>query len=331
MADLATAADGALTNRMPERQYATRGPWRSALYRLRSNRMAIFGAIVVLLFIVLAIGGEALAPEDPIYQDLFNMTAAPSSDHWFGTDELGRDLLSRIIVGARPAMIIATLVTLISAGLGAIIGLVCAFAGGWVDSVCMRAADLLLAFPPFLLAAFINTTLRPPIGRGMEGLSESTGIGFLGERTVIDVVVVFGSLAVISWSGYARLIRSQVLSLREREFIEAARSIGAPSRTILMRHVLPNSIAPIIVAVSVNFGNAILAESALSYLGIGIQPPSPSWGQMINANLDQWRYFPHLVLIPGGVLTLLILGFNFLGDGVADALDPRQQAGRSKN
>ncbi len=331
MADLTTAAERAFAAQLPERTYVTRGPWRSALHRLLANRMAIFGGVTVLVFVILAIGGKALAPQDPLYQDLFHMTEPPSSAHWFGTDELGRDLLSRIIVGARSAMIIATLVTLISAGLGAVIGLISAFAGGWVDSVCMRVADLLLAFPPFLLAAFINTTLRPPVGRGMVRLSDATGLEFLGERTVIDVVVVFGSLAVISWSGYARLIRSQVLSLRKREFIEAAKSIGAPSRTILVRHVLPNSIAPIIVAVSVNFGNAILAESALSYLGIGIQPPTPSWGQMINANLDQWRYYPHLVLIPGAVLTLLILGFNFLGDGVADALDPRQQSGKAKH
>jgi peptide/nickel transport system permease protein len=188
----------------------------------------------------------------------------------------------------------------------------------------MRLADLLMAFPSFLLAAFLNATMRKPVENQLKNLSDLTGIGFFDNREVVDFVVVFGALAVVGWSGYARLIRSQVLSLREREFVEAARSIGASTPSILRRHVLPNSIAPIIVAVSVNFGNAILAESALSYLGVGIQPPTPSWGQMINANLDQWRYYPHLVLVPGGVLALLILGFNFLGDGVADALNPKQ-------
>ena len=307
-----------------ERRFASRAPWRAALQRLLANRMAVVGGIIVLGFVFLAIFGGAIAPKDPLYQDLYRMTEAPSTDFWFGTDELGRDLFSRILVGARTAMLVATLVTIISAGLGTIIGVVSAYAGGWVDSVCMRCADMLLAFPPFLLAAFLNTTLRPPIARQMEAFSESSGIAIFGNRIFIDFVVVFGSLAAISWAGYARLIRSQVISLRQRDFIEAARSIGAPSRAILWRHILPNSIAPIIVAVSVNFGNAILAESALSYLGIGIQPPTPSWGQMINANLDQWRHFPHLVLIPGIVLSLLILGFNFLGDGVADALNPRQ-------
>lgn len=309
---------------LDEHRYQVRSPWRFAFDRLLANRMAIVGGVIVLGFIVLAIAGQAIAPKDPLYQDLFRISEGPSSEYWFGTDELGRDLFSRILSGARTALLVATLVTVISAGLGTIIGIVSAYSGGWVDSVLMRIADLLLSFPPFLLAAFLNATLRPPVGRKIEAFSDWSGIGFLSKSEVIDFIVVFGSLAAVSWSGYARLIRGQVLSLREREFIEAARSIGASTRTIIIRHLLPNSIAPIIVAVSVNYGNAILSESALSYLGIGIQPPTPSWGQMINANLDQWRYYPHLILIPGGVLALLILGFNFLGDGIADALNPRQ-------
>jgi len=313
----------ATTNRM-ERAYKPRSPLRSAFDRLVANRMAIFGGVIVLVFVFMAVFGQWLTPKDPLYQDLMRLNEGPSTEFWFGTDELGRDLFSRILGGARTAMLIATLVTLIAAGLGTVIGLLSAFVGGWVDSALMRLADLLMAFPSFLLAAFLNATMRQPVEHRLKDLSNLTGIEFFTNRQVVDFVVVFGALAVVGWSGYARLIRSQVLSLREREFVEAARSIGASTPTILRRHVLPNSIAPIIVAVSVNFGNAILAESALSYLGVGIQPPTPSWGQMINANLDQWRYYPHLVLVPGGVLALLILGFNFLGDGVADALNPKQ-------
>ena len=160
----------------------------------------------------------------------------------------------------------------------------------------------------------------------MERVSAWTGIGWFSDKMVVDFALIFGALALISWSGYARLIRGQVLSLREQEFVEAARSMGGSTRVILFRHILPNSFAPIVVAVSVNFGNAILAESALSYLGVGIQPPTPSWGQMINANLDQWRYYPHLVIAPGAALALLILAFNFFGDGVADALNPRRSS-----
>ncbi len=288
--------------------------------------MAVVGGIIVLFFVFLAIFGQALAPQNALLQDLTRISEAPSRDHWFGTDELGRDFFSRIMAGARTALLVATLVTLIAAGMGVLIGLVSAYAGGWVDSILMRTADVLLAFPTFLLAAFLNATLRPPIARRLGGIASATGIKAIGSKEVIDFIVVFGALAFVSWSGYARLIRSQVLSLREREFVEAARAMGARPTAILFRHILPNSIAPIIVAVSVSFGNAILAESALSYLGVGVQPPTPSWGQMIFANLDQWRYYPHLVLVPGGVLTLLILGFNFFGDGVADALNPRQSS-----
>ncbi|MGB3328878.1 MAG: ABC transporter permease, partial [Thermomicrobiales bacterium] len=300
-------------------------PWRAAWGRLVRNRMALLGGVIVLFFVLLAVFGNALAPYDPLHQDLLNLNQSPSLDHWLGTDEVGRDFLSRIMGGARTALLIATLVTLISAGLGTVIGLTAAYLGGIVDSILMRFADLLLAFPAFLLAAFLNATLRPPIARRLEAWSEIPGLGLLGNREVIDFIVVFGALSLVGWSGYARLIRSQVLSIREREYVEAARSIGVSTPAILRRHILPNSLAPVIVAVSVNYGNAVLSESALSYLGVGVQPPTPSWGQMINANLDQWRYYPHLILVPGGVLALLILGFNFLGDGVADALNPRQR------
>lgn len=317
----------AATGTPPVRTYRSRGQWRAAWGRLIHNRMALMGGVIVLFFVLLALFGNALAPYSPLKQDLLNLNQTPNSKHWLGTDEVGRDLLSRIMGGARTALLIATLVTLISAGLGTIIGLTAAYLGGIVDSVLMRFADLLLAFPAFLLAAFLNATLRPPVARRMEAWSATPGLGFLGNREMIDFIVVFGALSLVGWSGYARLIRSQVLSIRQREYVEAARSIGVSTPSILRRHILPNSIAPVIVAVSVNFGNAVLAESALSYLGVGVQPPTPSWGQMINANLDQWRYYPHLILVPGGVLALLILGFNFLGDGVADALNPRQRKG----
>lgn len=301
-----------------------RGPWRDAMRRLVKNKTAMFGLIIILIFTFVGIFGTAIAPYDPLKQDLYSIATAPDGTHWLGTDELGRDMFSRILTGARTAMLVATMVTFIAAGLGTIIGLVSAYAGGWVDTVLMRFADLLLAFPSFLLAAFINATLRPPYQSQMDRLSDVTGISMFSGKAFVDYTLIFGALALVSWSGYARLIRGQVLSLREQEFVEAARSVGASTRIILFRHILPNSIAPIVVAVSVNFGNAILAESSLSFLGVGIQPPTPSWGQMINANLDQWRYSPHLVLAPGVALAFLILAFNFFGDGVADALNPRR-------
>lgn len=301
-----------------------RGPWRNALGRLARNKMAMVGFGIIVLFALAAVFGGTIAPHDPLKQDLYAIQVGPSTDHWFGTDELGRDLFSRVLTGSRTALLVATLVTFIAAGLGTVIGLVSAYVGGLVDTAFMRFADLLLAFPAFLLAAFINSTLRRPYEDLMGWFADKTGADFLVSKSFVDFTLIFGALALISWSGYSRLIRGQVLSLREQEFVEAARSIGASTRIILFRHILPNSFAPIVVAVSVNFGNAILAESALSYLGVGIQPPTPSWGQMISANLDQWRYSPHLVIAPGSALALLILAFNFFGDGVADALNPRR-------
>ncbi len=301
-----------------------RGPWRDAIRRLVHNKTAMFGFVLILMFTFVGVFGQAVAPYDPLRQDLYAIATPPDSTHWFGTDELGRDMFSRILTGARTAMLVATMVTFIAAGLGTIIGLISAYAGGWIDTVLMRFADLLLAFPAFLLAAFINATLRPPYQNLMDRLSGATGISMFSGKAFVDYTLIFGALALVSWSGYARLIRGQVLALREQEFVEAARSVGASTRIILFRHILPNSFTPIVVAISVNFGNAILAESALSFLGVGIQPPTPSWGQMINANLDQWRYNPHLVLAPGIALALLILAFNFFGDGVADALNPRR-------
>jgi peptide/nickel transport system permease protein len=308
-----------------ERQVNTkRGPWRDAFRRLFRNRMGMFGLGIILLFVFAAIFGETLAPYDPIRQDLLAAKQTPNSEHWLGTDELGRDMFSRILTGARTAILVAAFVTFLAAGLGTVIGLISAYAGGIIDTALMRLADLLLAFPAFLLAAFINATLRTPVANQMSKLADFTGFEFLESKLFLDFFLIFGALAIISWSGYARLIRGQVLSLREQEFVEAARSMGASTKTILFKHILPNSFAPIVVAVSVNFGNAILAESALSYLGVGIQPPTPSWGQMINQNLSQWRYFPHLIIGPGAALALLILAFNFFGDGVADALNPRR-------
>jgi peptide/nickel transport system permease protein len=312
------------TGKLSGRTVRQRGPWRDALRRFLQNKMGVAGGALVLFFVFLAIFGPALAPHDPLFQDYSRLYLGPSRDYWLGNDELGRDLLSRMLEGARTALIVATLVTLIGAGIGTIFGLLAAYLRGWVDSVLMRLADLLLAFPTFLLAAFLNATLRQPVANWLEGFANFSHIGFFKNKQVIDFIAVFAALAIVTWPGYARLIRSQVLSIREREFVEAARGLGASTGHILLKHVLPNSLAPIIVAVSVNFGAAILAESALSYLGIGVQPPTPSWGQMINANLDQWRYYPHLVLVPSGVLALLILGFNFFGDGVADAFNPRQ-------
>lgn len=304
---------------------ATRGPWRDAFRRFIRNPIGLLGAGIVLFYIVVAIFGPALNPADPLKQDWQRIAEPPSREHLLGTDELGRDMLSRIIGGARTALGVAFAVTLMTAALGTLIGLVSGYLRGWTDAALMRLTDFLMGFPSFVFAAFLTATLRPPAVRMGQRLAESTGLTWLGNRVLIDYILVFGALTLVSWYGYARLVRGQVLSLREREFVEAARAMGATTWWVMVHHILPNSVTPVIVAASVSLGSAVLAESALSFLGIGVQPPAPSWGQMIQANLDQWRYKPHLVVIPGVVLAVLTLGFNFVGDAVADALNPRQQ------
>jgi ABC-type dipeptide/oligopeptide/nickel transport system permease subunit len=189
----------------------------------------------------------------------------------------------------------------------------------------MRMTDVVLAFPTLLLAVFANKTLRPTAQEQITSLYDLTGWGFLESRLLGDYLVVFGAIALVSWPGMARLVRGQVLSLKHSEFVEAARASGAGTFWVMTRHILPNVLGPVIVSLTVGFGGAMLLESGLSYLGVGIQPPGASWGAMINENLDKWRYTPHLVLVPGAVLAVVIFAFNFFGDGLNDALNPRRR------
>ncbi|MBI3942570.1 MAG: ABC transporter permease [Chloroflexi bacterium] len=304
---------------------AQRSLWLDALERLVRNKLAVFGLLVAALIFFIAIFGPMLTPYDPFWQDLQNVEQAPTAQHLFGTDELGRDLFSRILYGARTAVLVATMVTGISAVLGVLLGAIGAYVGGIVDTIIMRTADIFMGFPHLLLAVFINATAKPPVAAAMTSLYKLTGWEFLSNRLLVDYLVVFGALALVEWYGIARLVRGQILSLREKEFILAEQVLGIPSRDIILHHLVPNSLGPVIVAITVGFGGAMLRESSLSYLGVGIQPPGASWGAMISDNLNMWRYKPHLILMPGLVLALAVLAFNFLGDGLNDALNPRQR------
>lgn len=302
-----------------------RSLWRDAGASVIRNPFAVGSALIVLLFVAAALIGPALTPYDYTTQDLLNTEQPPSRAHWFGTDELGRDFLSRILYGARTAFLVAAMVTLVGGALGVTMGAIAGLSDRLVGGAVMRVTDVLMSFPHLLLAVFVNTTVRPRTEAGFDRLHEATGIGVFESRLVSDYLVVFGSLALVSWPGLARLVRGQVLSLRHAEFVEAARVSGADGRWIIVRHLVPNTLGPVIVSLTVGFGGAMLLESALSYLGVGIQPPGASWGAMINENLDMWRYKPHLVLVPGGVLAVVIFAFNFFGDGLNDALNPRNR------
>jgi peptide/nickel transport system permease protein len=300
-----------------QRSIKQRSLWSDALHRFMRNKAAVISAGTILFVILASIFGPMISPYHYAKQDLFNVYQPPSWDHWFGTDALGRDYLTRILMGGRTAFLVAIMVTGISATIGVIIGSISAYKGGLTDSFLMRCTEVVIAFPSVLLAMFIAGTVRPQIAR-LTADSE-----WLSQSSTIDYITVFGALAMVSWPFYARMIRGQILSLRETDFIEAERMMGASTWRIIKSHLLPNAIGPVIVAVSASLGAAMLLESSLSFLGIGIRPPGASWGNMINENLVSWRQYPFMLAMPGIVLSVVVLAFSFLGDGLNDALNPR--------
>jgi peptide/nickel transport system permease protein len=273
-----------------------------ALRRAASGRLALVGATVTLLAIVVAVAAPALAPQNPLKQNLSNSLASPSREHLLGTDNLGRDILSRVIWGTRISLIAGFVSVAIAAAAGSLIGLFAGYRGGRADSLAMRLMDAILSFPPLVLALALGAVLGA------------------------DLTGVLIALGVVYTPTFARLMRGQVLTIRTREYIEAARALGASSGSIAWRHVLPNAATPIVVQASLSVAFAILAEASLSFLGLGVQPPAASWGSMINAGRGYLRQAPWIVFGPGAALFLVVLAFNFLGDAVRDALDPKLRA-----
>jgi len=260
--------------------------------------MTRVGAAVVLVAVVAAIAGPWLVPFDPSAQELALRLTGPSAAHWFGLDELGRDILARVLSGARVSLVVALVVVAISATVGTAVGAVAGYCGGWIDEGIGRMMDILLAFPDLLLAIALVAALGPSLSN-----------------------VVF-ALSAIGWVGYARVVRAQALRTRELDFVEAARALGASTSRILLRHVIPATLPAVVVQATLGMGGVILAEAALSFLGLGVQPPTPSWGAMLNDGRGHLLDAPHLTIFPGLAIALLVLGFNFLGDGLRDGLDP---------
>lgn len=294
-----------------------RNLWLDAFARFRRNRMALGGLAFACFVLLASLVGPLVSPYDYARQDLLAVNQPPDWEHWFGTDGLGRDYLTRILMGGRTAFLVATLVVSVTTFLGLAIGAASAYLGGWVDNLVMRLTDTIMSFPHLLLAMFVVGTVRPPVADWL------AGFGPLRDSVLIDYLIVFGALSAVGWAGEARLVRGQVLSLTRKEFIEAEWAIGAPGWVIVKNHLIPNALGPVVVSASAQFGSAMLLESSLSFLGIGVQPPAASWGNMISENLVTWRYQPHLLAVPGIVLALTVLAFNFIGDGVNDALNPR--------
>ena len=301
----------------------TRSLWKDAVGRLLRNRLSVIGLIITIVLLIAALFGPYIAPYTYTEQDLLNVAKMPSADHWLGTDEIGRDLFSRVLWGARTATLVAIFTTFISVIIGVIVGAIAGYGGALADNITGRIIDIVMSVPGLLLAALIAVSIKEPVVSWAENIYDTTGFPLFADTTWLDLLVVFGGLAFVSWPGYARLIRGQIFSLREEQYIEAAKSVGVSELKIALRHLLPNALGPVIVTLTFSFSSAMVLESSLSYLGIGVQPPQASWGNMIASNIGSWSYRPWLVAVPAITLAFVTLGINFLGDGLNDALNPR--------
>ena len=255
------------------------------------------GAVIVGVAVVLAIVGPFITPFDPSTQQLALRLEGPTLTHWLGLDELGRDVLSRVLTGARISLVVGLVVVCVSATIGTMLGAIAGYFGGRVDEIVSRMIDILLAFPGLLLAIAFVAVLGP---------------------SLVNVVL---ALSIIGWVGYARLVRGQVLRVRELEYVLAARAAGATTRRILLRHLVPAVLPAVSVQATLAMGGAILSEASLSFLGLGVQPPTPSWGTMLSYGRSHLLDAPHVTIFPGLAIAVLVLGFNFLGDGLRDRLD----------
>ncbi|MCI0452147.1 MAG: ABC transporter permease [Candidatus Latescibacteria bacterium] len=272
---------------------------RRAARLVDAHRAGAVGAVLILVVVLGGLFAPWLAPYDPTAIAMDDALEPPSVGHWLGTDAFGRDVLSRVMYGARFSLEVGVVSRLLALMLGTCLGLVAGYYGGRADQIVMRVADVTLAYPGLLLLIAVMAAVGP------------------------SKVALFLALGVVGWAGVARLVRAQVLSLKEREFVTAIRSLGAPHSRVIARHVFPNVLTPILVIFSMGLGASIMAESSLSFLGLGAQPPRPSWGSMISGGLDYLRVAPWLSLAPGIVVTLAVLGFNLVGDALRDFFDPK--------
>jgi len=271
----------------------------NAWSRFRRNRLALIGLALVVVLALSAALAPWLAPYDPTRQSLVEKRTRPGAKYWLGADEFGRDILSRVIYGSRVALLVGVLSVLIALTGGMLLGTIAGFAGGWLDTVMMRGIEILLAFPYLLLALAIVAALGPGV------LNTTIAVGIWGVPAV------------------TRIVRGAVLALRETEYVAAARALGAAAPAVLRRHVLPNILPGIVVYATLFMANAILLEAALSFLGLGVQPPTASWGLMVSTGRDVLLVAPHVATVPGVAIMVAVLAFNLVGDGLRDALDPR--------
>lgn len=278
-----------------------RSEWSQAWSRFRANRAAVFGLIFIILVCLMAIFANVLIPYDPTYSYPGMRGGAPTWEHPMGFDHIGRDLLSRVVYGARVALLVGIVATSVSVLIGVLVGAVAGFFGGWIDTVLSRVVDTLMAFPLLALLIVLSAVLGP---------------------SLTTTIIVIGAT---TWARFARVVRADVMSIKQTDYVTAAQCVGVRDGRIIWRHVIPNVLGPVIVLASLGVGGVIILESALSFLGLGIQPPTPSWGGTLADGRALIRQYPHITTFPGLMIFVTVLAFNLLGDGVRDALDPRQR------
>lgn len=276
-----------------------RSQWLDVWMRLKKNKSAMFGLFIIFLLFFCAIFADIIAPYGIDDQDLSKSLIKPGAEYWFGTDNFGRDIFSRIVYGSRISLMVGFIAVSISMITGGTLGAIAGFFGGRTDNIIMRAMDILLAIPSILLAISIVSALGPGL---------------------INVMIAVGISSIPS---YARIVRASVITLKDQEFVEAARAVGTSNFRIITKHIIPNSLAPIIVQATLGVAGAILSAAGLSFIGLGIQPPTPEWGSMLSAGRQFIRDYPHISMFPGLVIMITIFGLNLFGDGLRDALDPR--------
>jgi oligopeptide transport system permease protein len=315
MAVMERAAPAAL----PERK--ERSPWADAFYQLRQNRIAVISIAFIGLLVLLAVFADVITPYDYARNHLMDNYALPGAKYWFGADNLGRDIFTRTIYGTRVSVSVAVVAATVSLGIGLVYGIISGYLGGRADELMMRFVDFLYGLPIIIVVILLQVYFKAIARRG-----EATG--FFGvlislNKAMGGMLFIFIAIGALNWIGMARIARGQTLSYKEKEFVEAARSIGAGPFRIIFRHLLPNVLGPCIVQETLQIPGYILTEAFLSFIGLGVDAPTPSWGIMIQEGYQALRSYPHVIVAPAAALTLTVLAFNFLGDGLRDAFDPR--------
>ncbi|ABY35984.1 MAG TPA: ABC transporter permease [Chloroflexus aurantiacus] len=289
----------------------SQSPWFLFVQRFRKHTMALVGMVILVSITILVAFAPFFTTHDPMQQNLLNRFQPPSATHWLGTDDLGRDLWARILYGGRISLSVGLLAMAVSITLGSLIGLLAGYFGGWVDSVLMRTTEIFLSIPRLFVLIALGMFLR------------SLDLSMFQAGSFIPIALVIG---LLSWMGTARMVRASTLTVREREYVQACRALGGSHRRILLRHILPNIASPIIVSATLGLSGAIISESGLSYLGFGVQLPTPTWGNMLSNTQSQITTAPWAAIFPGFMIFLVVISINYIGDGLRDALDPRHHS-----